>query len=63
MKIQHGTEVRDATASEIEAYESAVESGNLANEVAARIQQSKLSAVAKLAALGFSEAEIKALVG
>ena len=63
MQIQHGHEVRDATSDEIAAYESSLVSAAKSLQDAQDIADARASAMAKLAALGLTDAEIRALVG
>ena len=62
MKIQIDDTVRDATPDEIAAIQTAQSNPTIDQHIAARETAVK-SALAKLAALGLTEAEIKALVG
>lgn len=62
MKIQIGDVVRDATPDEIATIQAAQSGPTLDEQIAAR-KAALESARTKLAALGLTEAEIKALVG
>lgn len=61
--VQHGSEVRQATAEEIAEWQSAVDTGNAALQAMAEQLAAKESAKAKLAALGLTEAEVNAIIG
>lgn len=61
MKIQIGNEVRDMTADELESYKLFLADVEKNKQVAELAQSAKESALAKLAKLGLTQEEIKAL--
>lgn len=63
MRIQVGQEVRDATSEEIAAYEAAMNAATMTQANIEKVSQERVSALAKLAALGLTEAEVSALIG
>lgn len=61
--IQVGDEIREMTESEHAQYLNDQSQLQAQNELIVSVAKAKQSAMAKLAALGLTEAEIKALVG
>lgn len=61
MKIQIGTEIRDATPDEVAAHESSIAQGQHDQTIADNRNAARASARTKLIALGLNEAEIASL--